>query len=81
MYAKIFTTVFNHKFPDRGVSAFVKKIKYETLRRILTVDFYSGTTYEYINVPITAWERAIKTDCIRTFLKADIIGRYESIKR
>lgn len=80
MKKKSYFKIYNPDFPDCGVSSTVKEIRYNTITHKLSVDFIGGNSIEYINVPETVWERAIKAESIGKFLKADVVGRYESSK-
>lgn len=74
MQKKSFLKLYNADFPDKAVSSTIAEISYSDKSKILIVIFHNGKKYEYTNVPITLFERALKAEYIGKFLIAEVFG-------
>jgi hypothetical protein len=61
-------------------SSNVAAVGYDEEQESLYVEFKSGSTYKYLEVPFYAYEEMLSADSIGRYLNKEIKGRYEFTK-
>ena len=58
-------------------SSNIKSVGFDVQKKMLEVEFYSGGTYQYSNVPKEVYFRFIKSESLGKFLHTNIKGIYK----
>jgi hypothetical protein len=58
-------------------SSTVYSTEYNADNKTLIVVFKNGTTYEYYNFQMDAWEELLKAESIGKYLNANVKGKYD----
>lgn len=64
-----------------GMSSQIGMTNYDEDKNTMTITFLNGTTYDYLNVPLTVWEKSTEAQSIGKFFNQEIKGKYETIKK
>lgn len=61
-------------------SSHLKHVEYNAVKRTATVTFNNGDKHEYLNVPVTEYQRLMDADSIGSHFHTDFKNNYSSKK-
>jgi len=61
-------------------SSIIETVKYEPSTKVLTIEFDTGSVYDYADVPAKAYDDLLKADSKGKFFHAEIKDKYKDTK-
>lgn len=73
-----------HLKPDLSSSVeskLIKEVKYDPFMKVLTVYFWNGSEYEYIDVPEETYQDLVKAESAGKYFHTQIRGKFHFLRR